>query len=313
MLDFAYPNMLDSQPPGDSDDSRRLPQPGELWSFWDLMKWLSITPLVDIGDEIVRVRGLYFLDESFVGKLGQNQTLVPKFAQRLKEVLGQMADACEHFDAPEMAKFLKDHATDDDLLPTEWAVYDTLCKGFWDGIHGKSIFVLSRASMDLYRERKTPFGAVVSRAFKAIDAELERATECLAFGFSTACVFHLMRVMEKAVRQMGTHLGATIPDDADWGTVLSKMDERIDLMPKGAERTRWSEARKNLWHVKEAVRNEVMHPRKEGYIQDEAEANFRAVKTFMQHMASLMLPPPAPAPTAATILPGAKPVPKSGG
>lgn len=141
--------------------------------------------------------------------------------------------------------------------------------------------------------------------------EIEQASRCLAFEFSTAVVFHLMRGMEGAVRRMGNHLGATFADDADWGTVLSAIDKKIEEMPKGMERTRWSESKKNLWHVKEALRNEVMHPRKEGYTQKQAEENFEAVKTFMMHIAGLIAPPE---PKAATPAPtSGKPTPQRRG
>jgi hypothetical protein len=54
---------------------------------------------------------------------------------------------------------------------------------------------------------------------------------------------------------------------------------------KKVRRNRYAEASAHLRIVKDAWRNDVMHP-KESYTEEEAERVFRNVKDFMVHMAT---------------------------
>jgi hypothetical protein len=55
---------------------------------------------------------------------------------------------------------------------------------------------------------------------------------------------------------------------------------------KKRKKERWAEARANLFHVKQAWRDNSMHG-KQVYDREHAYAIFRAVGTFMTHLASL--------------------------
>ena len=60
-------------------------------------------------------------------------------------------------------------------------------------------------------------------------------------------------------------------------------------MEKGDARDNWSQVHANLYHVKQAWRNDTMHP-KATYTEEEAREVFDAMKAFMRHLAT-MLPP----------------------
>ena len=61
-------------------------------------------------------------------------------------------------------------------------------------------------------------------------------------------------------------------------------------MPSGEVRDLWSKSHVHLYHVKQAWRNDVMHPKKT-YTEEEAKAAFSAVKSFMHHLSDLIEAP----------------------
>lgn len=94
-----------------------------------------------------------------------------------------------------------------------------------------------------------------------------------------------MRAMESAVQMLCEKLEIEIPNK-EWGKLLSDMDKAIDKMQKGNARNEWSRTHTNLYHVKQAWRNEVMHPN-ETYTAAQAQEVFEATRVFMVHLASL--------------------------
>lgn len=181
--------------------------------------------------------------------------------------------------------------------PGEWVTYDPSASGtlrhfvielqdrLRDELSSRTTISLP-AVMAPYLEQKQPlFGQEVGDKFPLAAEDISEAGKCLAFGRGTATVFHLMRVMECAVQRLSQKL--SIPNtDREWGKLLSDIGKAIEAMPKGAERNKWSESHTHLYHVKQAWRNETMHP-KQTYTPDEAKAIFEAVRVFMRDLATL--------------------------
>jgi hypothetical protein len=131
----------------------------------------------------------------------------------------------------------------------------------------------------------------VAAKFPKAQEDLARAGDCLALQQSTAVVFHLMRAMEVVVQRLGKKLGVT-NTDKEWGKILSDVHRAIEKMPNGTpkektKRNAWSEAHANLYHVKQAWRNETMHP-KQTYDRAEALAVYTSMQVFMTHLAKLV-------------------------
>jgi hypothetical protein len=119
-----------------------------------------------------------------------------------------------------------------------------------------------------------------------MEEDLDEACNCLALARATACVFHLMRAMEEAVKILGTKLGVTNVEK-EWGKILSDIGAKIEAMPKGQSRDEWSACHVNLYHVKQAWRNSTMHP-KETYTTEQAKEVLDAVFAFLKQLATLV-------------------------
>jgi hypothetical protein len=132
------------------------------------------------------------------------------------------------------------------------------------------------------------FGEQVFRVFPSANNDIFEAGTCLALERATACVMHLMRVLECGLSALARSLG--VSQQTDWGAYLRKIGEELDTRTKIAgkrsdEEQFYAEAAANFDRLRRAWRNPTMHPDK-SYSQERAEEILLAVKSFMAHLAS---------------------------
>jgi len=159
-----------------------------------------------------------------------------------------------------------------------------------DELSQEFFFHLTPADVPLYMN-KEPFGPKVARKFPKASEDIEEAAKSLALQRPTACVFHLMRAMEVVVKRLGQKVGVQNVEK-EWGKILSDIGGAVEKMPKvtekeKAKRNRWSEVHTHLYHVKQAWRNDTMHP-KQTYTREQAQEVFAAVRVFSAHLAGLV-------------------------
>jgi HEPN domain-containing protein len=147
-----------------------------------------------------------------------------------------------------------------------------------------------------YYDSASPFGEEVTKKFPKATEDIDEAGKCYAVGRYTACVFHLMRVMEIGVQSLGKKLGISKPTEREWQPILNDVNGAIRKLsnpptPITAKqkkvRNNYAQAAVYLENVKNAWRNDVMHP-KATYTDEEAEEVFRTVKVYMQYLAKIL-------------------------
>ena len=166
------------------------------------------------------------------------------------------------------------------------AALDQLYDRLRDALEERLFLAVPLGTADLYQQKASLFGNSVDDAFPRSVEDISEAGKCLSLDRATASVFHLMRAMEAAVGRLSTKLNIPNPD-REWGKLLSDIAKKIEEMPKGDDRNKWSESHTHLYHVKQAWRNDTMHP-KQTYTAEEAKAIFEAVKVFMRHLTTLI-------------------------
>jgi hypothetical protein len=139
---------------------------------------------------------------------------------------------------------------------------------------------------------KEAFGEKVAAKFRGTATDIESSGDCIALGLSTASVFHLMRVMERGVQRFGKRLGITLVGEKNWQNILDEINKAIKGMPDlppaaKKKKAALAAASANLFNVKLAWRNPVMHP-KESYAPEEASEIYATVKRFMEHLATVV-------------------------
>jgi hypothetical protein len=150
---------------------------------------------------------------------------------------------------------------------------------------------------DPYYE-KLDFGTPFNKAFPKLGLSIKEAGTCYALGQNTACVFHLMRVMESGVQRFGKKLGISAAEikksgklvDKTWGAILNEIEPKLKGLPQSTRRQRikfekCSGTFSYLCAVKDAWRNPTMHPRA-SYEDSEAFNIISMVRCFMNDLAS---------------------------
>jgi hypothetical protein len=147
-----------------------------------------------------------------------------------------------------------------------------------------------------YYQKNMLFGARVDVRIPATQFDITEAGNCYAMGRGTACVFHLMRVMEIGVQKLGELLGVPLAEEKNWQVILDLVNKAVKSLPPNAPRTvALGQVAAHLFNVKIGWRNPVMHPR-ETYTLEEAGNLIGNVKAFMVTLSTL-LPVPKSGPT----------------
>ena len=122
--------------------------------------------------------------------------------------------------------------------------------------------------LDYFEQPRKEFGEDTIAKFQPVGSDVEEAGKCYAAGRDTACVFHLMRVMEVGLRALGSSLNDPRLDpkrNPSWDSILKKCDEELGKALKDRavewrdDDAFYSTATANLRAVKDAWRNPTMH------------------------------------------------------
>lgn len=162
---------------------------------------------------------------------------------------------------------------------------DRLLHVFSDELRAQLVFVMSLRNAAYYEER-AHFGEAVEEAFPSTAYDIGEAAKCRALGRWTACVMHVMRILETGLGALAAHFG--LEAESNWNTVLNQIEAKAREVAKkthGKEAEQWAaEAGTHLRFIKNAWRNHAMHPL-EKYDEERAIAIFDNARSFMRHLA----------------------------
>jgi hypothetical protein len=134
--------------------------------------------------------------------------------------------------------------------------------------------------------------AATIKSFKSVEPEITEAVDCYAMGHNTACVFHLMRVLEHGLRELAGAVNLAFGIQ-QWQTIIEQIEAEIREIAKNWKaspiKTDWmqfySEAAKEFMYFKDGWRNHVMHNRIT-YDQYQAAGSIEHVRAFMNHLST---------------------------
>jgi hypothetical protein len=159
-----------------------------------------------------------------------------------------------------------------------------------------TVFGFISKSHGKYFDQSALFGPKVNETLPGAQYDIKEAGNCYAHATYTACVFHLMRVLEIALHKLAKDLGIVFPSSLElenWQNIIEKIESEISArekqLPKGTAKSEemqyYSEAAKEFRYFKNAWRNHVSHSRVDYEIHD-ATKIMEHVRDFMQHLAS---------------------------
>jgi len=159
---------------------------------------------------------------------------------------------------------------------------------------------IPRSKVPYYREPSKVFGKEISDKFYPALYDIEEAGKCYAAGRDTACVFHLMRIMEAGLRYLcseAASFGISMPDpdsNRNWSGWLDPLekefrkDRKLKTPDWNALEPTYAQVTSHIRTVSTAWRNPTMHVGAK-YTVEEAEDIFNAVRGFMRHLATAKL------------------------
>lgn len=162
-------------------------------------------------------------------------------------------------------------------------------------IDGKVFLYVSSERAKFFPQMKEPhiFGKAVADAFPSAIADVTESGVCLALDRGSACVFHLMRVLEIGLTTLGAKFGVSLAH-TNWGPAIDEIESKIRDMHKDPvwkafpdcklQQEFYAQAASHFGILKDAWRNYTMHVRG-FYTEEQAGRVFENVKGFMQKLA----------------------------
>jgi hypothetical protein len=267
-----------------------IPHPTHgLWSLWDIMLKKAA---LEWGRALADLRFM----EIFCGNLGQHQ-LTPEQQKdsrdKMQDVLGNLKRICILSDldqeiGPELDRFQAALSTESHA---KLAIRcDHLRNAIQDALENEYYLQVARDDVRFY-DQSNAFGAQATKKFPKASADIKNAGNCIALQQPDACVFHISRALEVAVRELGRKVGVTITPQSTWRSITGAMDSKIRGMPETTDRQKekkndWEGARANLHALGSVWRNKTMHPAS-SYTRSQAHDVFAAARIAMDGLSDL--------------------------
>lgn len=165
---------------------------------------------------------------------------------------------------------------------------DAIDISFSSELREELIFRLPSERMN-YFEKHDLFGPEVAGAFPSSIDNIRNAGTCFAVEQWDACVFHLMRVLERGIQVLATKFNVPF-QNATWHTTIQNIEASVRGMNSsfGADwkeqQKFYSEAASHFMFLKDAWRNHIMHLA-DVYDEGKALSVLRHVHELMQILA----------------------------
>jgi hypothetical protein len=269
--------------------------PNGLVTLRDIMKQLDLATVFKFGTACGHVSHWFSpIDVQFTE--GPEKALSPEIRDVLTRHYSGVSEFCEAFGMPvskagclEIIDLLKSEHTSKGV----WLQGPTaeLGKRIEAELKDQLFLYVSGDNAALYETSFTKWDQTCAR-YPSATFDIEEGSKCLALHRGTACVFHMMRVLELGLKSVVFALGITLEGrDRSWGKILNKVKEEIDRRNKSADskwtpdRAFYEDACSSLHAVKDAWRNTTMHVEKV-YNLDRAEHIYRMVRAFMEQLST---------------------------
>ena len=283
----------------------QIPIPHGLWSLWDMLhdwgyQYFTIGLAISYMETSLQVHlGLSHGADAKArraNEIGPDHEAASFLLEKCREIerflSGQDLGAIPGNITALQAKILLARRQKSPIYPSDLLTdVERIKNDFSYILHKRFFYSLAPEFNELYGQPAL-FGEKVAKKFRKAADDTEWAGNCLALGQPTACVLHLDRTMEIALRNLAGKLGLTPAAKDTMGKILNDMEAPINKMPDKTDREKrrkedWSDCRINLRHVKSAWRDPTSHG-KRTYDQKQARQVFDRVKEFMQQLATLL-------------------------
>lgn len=275
--------------------------PNRLVSLWDIVKEFNV------GEVVMALYDTKTWADTFgLQTYAEGPRPVSANAKReVQDCLKRAKTACTkaHFDDAslklELTDLALDSLTDSGAIGTELRnVVETILYE----IHSRK-FIKIAAENEEYLDQEMLFGEAVYTAFPSATRDIKASGNCLATENGTACVFHLMRASEFALRALARDRDVEFKDkpldEKEWGHILGALETKVSAL-RSADRKCWghpelrdrqirfyNEVVQELRSFNDAWRRHVSHADALAfYEEDDATGVFKHVRKFIEKLAA---------------------------
>jgi hypothetical protein len=228
------------------------------------------------------------------GKWGTDDIIPADIAEVFAEQHRNILKTCRIFGLPVSAKsceeIIKRLESDSPKVGKFSVLLGELQKRMEDEFEAQLFLYLPPDDASLYQKPFNDWDNTLAKRQVLASFDIEEGSKCLALHRGTACVYHMMRLMEIAVKDIADALMITLAwDDRSWGKVLNLIKTELDARNKSGDaawvgqRVFFEDAFVHLNAVKVAWRNPTMHVDKK-YDPDRASEIYDMVRIFMEHL-----------------------------
>jgi hypothetical protein len=153
----------------------------------------------------------------------------------------------------------------------------------------QSVLMIPFSKRNYYKEPLKEWSDVAHKFPNVIEA-IEESEKCFSLSRNTACVFHLMAVVQEGLNVLGGRLKIKVDHFATWEQIIKDIEGAVKAKPNPMLKRNWklwesfyAEALSDLRWIKNAWRNPTMHFRRT-YDETQATKVRERVKEFMQHL-----------------------------
>jgi len=232
----------------------------------------------------------------FYGDDDNNELELQILREAIKEIVEELAELPVSRVVTEQAKRLQKRIEEGrGAGPELAALLIELQNNLWVDLSSCWFLMLTSEVRDFYEQANPPFGEMVAKTFPELSNEIAAASRCYALDEWTACVFHLMRLLEQALRVLAARVGLE-PDamkHENWKNVIDQIEKKIREMgelrksPEKIEAMRiLSEVATQFRYFKDAWRNHVSHANVT-YDRHSGLPIWQHVRGFMQQLATI--------------------------
>ena len=274
-----------------------IERPYALIGLFDMLKFFAAT-FVTVTTELERAKGILGT-EWVTGKI-DHMNARANLEAALGQVQRQMATLplSRAFQA-QVQRLIARVAKADGRDEYEYNILVTLTSELGGNLQQELLewlfFAVHPQQRPFYDAPERWYGQDIFAAYPDSENDLRAAARCFALGEHTACVFHLMRAVESALRKWAEQLGVILKmpaTEANWQDIIDAGTaslKQLEQQPRSQRRTddleHFGETQAQFSSFKNAWRNHVAHG-KQTYDEMRATEIMQAVRAFMRKLAS---------------------------
>jgi hypothetical protein len=266
---------------------------GRFWSLWVLQLLLG-----GFHHHLMTLRHLQRVADLLTKK--QIEGEAAKTINTIQETLGTTKKFCDQLELPESSKnvdrFIARIATGIDMPKLSNEIGSLLELIESEG-EERFIYTIAKAKGEQWRQESQLWDDTILIKFPSAKNDANSALSCYALDQDTACIFHLMRIVELGLRALARERKVKIPKKkrlewTEWQTVITELSKKTDLVgswrPGPAKDNALEFYRGTLGEFqafKDVYRNHVMHTRGH-YGPTESLRVLMHVRGFLERLSS---------------------------